>query len=325
MRDLDWANERYVRLHRTDTASFNLLGWEGRLLWFELLRKMDRVGTIPVEADVEPWESIAALLPHIPAEIVEKGMGKIIGRGWLEHNADAAMLYDAECSAREDTRMSDKARQAESRKRRKALAANEKVTPSHTTSHDVTECDKGVTKRDKKSHGVTPSHTTSHDVTPDRASPCLAVPNHAEKNPPSPPGGTAPKARKAPPKKRATAPRTLGEDLPEIPQSLDTPEFRQALEDRIAERADRKKDLWITPTRLKTLYRKFERVRQVNGIEYVVFCLERAVEGGYQGTIFEEDLEPKNNGRSRAGAGPPRMPRREYALNPDGSIDASKV
>jgi hypothetical protein len=40
---MDYANERYVRLYTRDTTTVKLLGWQGRLVWWSLLRKLDRI------------------------------------------------------------------------------------------------------------------------------------------------------------------------------------------------------------------------------------------------------------------------------------------
>ena len=38
---MDWANERYVRLYTRTSADMIAVGWEGRLVWYELLRHVD--------------------------------------------------------------------------------------------------------------------------------------------------------------------------------------------------------------------------------------------------------------------------------------------
>ena len=80
MRGLDWSNERYARWHTRDTPAWMVLGWDVQNLWGQLMRKMDRAGVIPLDADLMPHESIVALLPQAPPAQVERGLETLISK-----------------------------------------------------------------------------------------------------------------------------------------------------------------------------------------------------------------------------------------------------
>ena len=105
-------------------------------------------------------------------------------------------------------------------------------------------------------------------------------------------------------KKKATRARrvapVLGETLPDVPASLDTPDFRRALERRIAERERAEKRYRVTPESLEALYEDLEKVRVARGIEHSIFCLNRATQARHQGVVFKEDRQPDGNGAQGA-------------------------
>lgn len=166
MKGLDWTNERFSRWHTRDTPAWMILGYATQNLWGQIMRKMDRAGVIPLDPDLMPYESIAALLPHAPPLEVEKGIEILLKKGWLVHDKGREYLIDPEFLDREEANMSDAQRQRESRRRRRDKANLE----LHETSHNVTDPPRYVTESShnvtEPSHAVTPRHTSSHGVTP---------------------------------------------------------------------------------------------------------------------------------------------------------------
>ena len=155
---MDWGNERYVRLYTRDTGDMLAIGWEGRAVLAELLRKVDRAGVLD-ESD----GAIVCEMLRIPIEIVEVALPRMASRGVIEI-VDGQIILPNFIDAQE-AKSSDKQRQAESRARRrdKARAGNR------------TEPSRAVTEESRST--VTDSHEPSHDVTPSLAVQCLAVPS----------------------------------------------------------------------------------------------------------------------------------------------------
>lgn len=164
MRGLDWQNERYVRSPTRDTPPWMVLGWNTQNLWLQLQRKMDRAGVIELDPELLPHESIAAMLPQAPPAEIERGLDKLLGKGWLILCKDKTKLLDPEFLDREEASMSDRQRQHESRRRRRDKAR---------LSQNVTLESQNVTET---SQSVTVGHIVSHRVTPSLPVPSLPVP-----------------------------------------------------------------------------------------------------------------------------------------------------
>jgi hypothetical protein len=163
---MDWANERYVRIYTRDTRTTKLVGWEGRAVLWEVLRKVDRAG---VMEGVRTAEDLA-LMVDIPLEFVRVALDRMISVGAVELS-DMGLVVPNYLPAQE-TPQSDRQRQRESRQLRAARARSD-VTFRDTLA---------VTKRDRKGPF---GHAVSHAVTPCHSVPSLAVPSLASKDPPS--------------------------------------------------------------------------------------------------------------------------------------------
>jgi len=172
---MDWENERYVRVYTRDTADLLAIGWQGRLVWYELVRKADRAGLVD---SVEP--AVLAEMLRIPREVIEVGLANILERRMAVvtlrdrnvtdgHATSEQALYLPNYVDAQEAKQSDKQRQRESRMRRRDRA-RAKV---------VTNRDKTTEIRSRPSHPVTPGHDESHAVTPSLAVPSLAVPDPA--------------------------------------------------------------------------------------------------------------------------------------------------
>lgn len=142
---IDWSNEPYARLYKRETDDDLLLSWEARAVWHEFLKKCDRSGLLETRRGVQ---GIAALL-RIPLEAVERVLNELIEDGRLRSVPNVGFVAPNYVEAN-DTPRSDRARQAESRLRRRVDAVNagndqhgagypsRTVTHGHAESQDVT-------------------------------------------------------------------------------------------------------------------------------------------------------------------------------------------
>ena len=167
---MDWQNERYVRLYIRDTGDMLAVGWQGRALFSELLRKVDRAGVID-EADPD----ILSELLRIPIAVLGPALARLEARKIVEI-VDGKLVIPNFIEAQE-TRSSDRQRQAESRARRRDQARGGISGDVTKTVTSVTKRDSSVTKRDGN---VTPCHTVSQHVTPSLAVLSLTKPNQAK-------------------------------------------------------------------------------------------------------------------------------------------------
>jgi cobalamin biosynthesis Mg chelatase CobN len=168
---LDWTNERYVRVYVRDTGDLLAVGWEGRAVLWEMMRKAERNGVVDAEED-----TLAELL-RMPREMVATGLGRLLTRGVVDEGAiqGSPVYVIPNFMEAQESVQSDKQRQAELRARRRAMAL------------EVTKRDAPVTKRDET---VTPGHAESRAVTP-----CLAVPSRAVPDRADPDTSTSPKSQ----------------------------------------------------------------------------------------------------------------------------------
>lgn len=151
---MDWSNERYVRLYTRDTVNTQLLSWEARCVFWELLRKVDRSGVLEI-GNVEPGKALAVAL-RVPAEVASTALAEWLADGRVELR-DGAIVVPNHLGAQEAPQ-SDRARARASRERRSAG-----VTIRDEVSRFVTDPSQTVTQ---PSRPVTSRHTPSHAVTP---------------------------------------------------------------------------------------------------------------------------------------------------------------
>lgn len=161
---MDWSNERYVRLYTRDTADVLAIGWQGRFVLYELLRKVDRAGVIETGGD----NAILGEILRIPADICARGIEKLAERKVIEVTSTAIVVPNF--IEAQETPQSDRARQRSSRETRRDKARLESVTNRDQSSQNVT----------KPSRAVTPCHTLSRDVTPCLAEPSQTIPLPSE-------------------------------------------------------------------------------------------------------------------------------------------------
>lgn len=157
---LDWANERYARAYTRDTAEMLCWPWQGRAIWWLLIRKADRSGLLPVPAKLGV-RGLAALI-SMPVEVVEVGLAALLEDGCLRAVLDGYLIPNF--IEAQETPASDAKRQRDLRERRRAGATIE----NHDAEHHGEE------------RTVTDRHVKSRDVTPNRTDPILAKPNHPD-------------------------------------------------------------------------------------------------------------------------------------------------
>lgn len=148
---MNFDDERFVKIFTRDTVTWKLLGWEGRCVLLMLLRKVDRAGCVDLGSGIEGL----ALLLDLPDDVTERGLAACLRRGCVTQLYQIAVVPNFVRA--QDSRQTDRVRQAESRARRR---------DSGLVSQTVTDTNEHVTKRDEVSQPVTRSHTMSHDVTP---------------------------------------------------------------------------------------------------------------------------------------------------------------
>jgi hypothetical protein len=132
---IDWSNEPFARLYKRETDDDLLLTWEARAVWHEFLKKCDRSGLLETRRGVR---GMAAML-RIPLEVVERVLQELMEDGRLRSVPNRGFIAPNYTGANEATR-SDKARQADSRSKRRAAALNtdNHVAEDSTASRDVT-------------------------------------------------------------------------------------------------------------------------------------------------------------------------------------------
>ncbi len=148
---MNFDDERFVKIFTRDTVTWKLLGWEGRCVLLMLLRKVDRAGCVDLGSGIEGL----ALLLDLPEDVTERGFAACLRRGCVTQHDQIAVVPNFVRA--QDSRQTDRVRQAESRARRR---------DSGLVSQNVTDTNEHVTKRDEVSQPVTTCHTESHDVTP---------------------------------------------------------------------------------------------------------------------------------------------------------------
>ena len=134
---MNFSDEEYVRLYVSDTATWNLLEWEGQALLALALRKFDKSGVFDFGRH-SPEKALFASL-KMPIEIIKTGLTRLLDEGvWV---LQTERLFWPKYIEAQTCRRSDKLRQRMSR-------ANAKREP------DVTPCD----NRDNASQNVTVCH-----------------------------------------------------------------------------------------------------------------------------------------------------------------------
>ncbi len=151
---MDWSNESYVRLYTRDTTTWRRLGWHGQNLLMQLIRKVDRSGTLDI-GSIELWEA-AVLHVGAPESDARSGAERLLA---LEVVAvrGGRVVFPNFIEAQECVR-SDALRSREYRRRR----ATDDPQENHDSSRGVTVESQGVTPPSRE---ITGRHDASREVT----------------------------------------------------------------------------------------------------------------------------------------------------------------
>jgi hypothetical protein len=166
---MDWSNESYVRIYTKDTLTWRRLRWQGQCVMMQLIRKLDRSGTLDNIRDLVLDVSI---ITGIPEDVSEEGIESLLREEVFLYDGNTLIMPNY--MAAQEAIKSDKLRQKESRERKRDGVLSRIVTKE---SQDVTK-----TLREKTS-----GHDESRGVTLNCALPCHTELNKT--NTPKPPNG----------------------------------------------------------------------------------------------------------------------------------------
>ncbi len=125
---MDWANESYVRVYTRETDDDLALSWDARSVWRALLTKFDRSGLIETRRGAVGLAAIA----RVPIDVMERALPELVADGRVRHiNAG---YFAPNFMVAQETPRSDKARQHDSRAKRRAR----NLVEAPDVSHDVT-------------------------------------------------------------------------------------------------------------------------------------------------------------------------------------------
>jgi hypothetical protein len=167
---MKWEDERYVKLYVRDTPEFLGMSWQARCLLHELLRKVDRAGTMKVGSYGVRGIAIAL---RAPVEEIEGPVGELVAQGRLVWKEAEGQYLIPNFVAAQNTRQSSAARKRRERERATGLLSARWTSANPTEGEaaappDSAEESRAVTRGHHESHAVTGGHTQSPDV-PDSA------------------------------------------------------------------------------------------------------------------------------------------------------------
>jgi hypothetical protein len=128
---MNFSDERYVRIYTRDTITWKLLGWEGRFFLTMLLRKVDRAGTLELEAGLEGL----AVLCDMPEDITERGLAACLKRGSVVQDGNRLLIPNFLTA--QEAKQSDAQRQREYRARQKSSTQTDNASREVTSGHDL--------------------------------------------------------------------------------------------------------------------------------------------------------------------------------------------
>lgn len=181
---MNWSDERYVRVYTRDTYDLLAVGWEGRLVLYELLRKCDRAGVLATGGDL----AVIPELLRIPVDIFERGIERLKKRGTVVVSEESITIPNY--LAAQEAKYTTAARQRQSRQTRAERAAANGEDPRIAARPDRYG-PLGVTPRDHMgsqdvtngSHGVTAGHSGSLHTVPYLAVPYCTQKEHSSVEP----------------------------------------------------------------------------------------------------------------------------------------------
>lgn len=147
-----WEDERYVRVYTRDTGDWLALSFEAQALFLMLLRKVDRIGELPLGRRGLP--AVPALVGHAErADVLNGALQELLSDGCVRVSGSGDVLFIPNFLKAQETAKSPTERKREQRERDAA-----KALENTQMSRDVTPV------------------TNGHEMSP-RAVPCRAVPS----------------------------------------------------------------------------------------------------------------------------------------------------
>lgn len=141
MKGLDWTNETWVRLYRSDSPAWKRLKWEAQSVYLGLQRKLDRAGCLSLDGLMD-FEAVAEMT-GCPEDVAERALPRLYQLGFLVKAEDGDMIVDPEYIERDEAASSDAQRKRDSRARRRDRTMSRSVTGE---SQNVTEPSQPVTR-----------------------------------------------------------------------------------------------------------------------------------------------------------------------------------
>jgi hypothetical protein len=144
---MNFEDESYVRLYTRDTPSWKLLGWEAQTVLLHMLRdRFDRSGVFDCEC--HDLSHAVTAVTGLPTEIVKAGIARLLeSKTWV---LNGSLVVWPKYVEAQSCKRSDRARQRESREKRRTRAMSEVPAHGHGESH-------AVTRGHEMSQPVTPS------------------------------------------------------------------------------------------------------------------------------------------------------------------------
>lgn len=132
---MNYEDEDYVRFYTRDTVSWRALGWEGQAVLALMLHgKFDRSGVFDCDGH-DPSHAVT-IVTGLPVDVTVTGLKRLLdSKTWVER--DGKLVWPNFVHA-QTCRRSDKARQRESREKRRAEALGHSVTSRDGESQAVT-------------------------------------------------------------------------------------------------------------------------------------------------------------------------------------------
>ena len=135
-----FEDERYVRLYTRDTLTCRRMGWQGRAVWHELLRKFDRAGILAIN-DEDPVIAISALT-EIPEGVVKVGLGRLLNMGVVVVcGAPERVIFAPKFMPAQEAFQSNSLKQRNKRERAKARARLATLTDTVGVARDTLSVD----------------------------------------------------------------------------------------------------------------------------------------------------------------------------------------
>lgn len=155
---MNWSDERYVKLYTRDTADWLALSFDAQALLTLLIRKFDRAGVL--ELGRHGARAVAIAIGHPQHwQRLQPALDELLADGCMFISEDGTKLVLKNYIEAQEAIASDKARQRESRERRRS-GVSRNVTESHAAS-------RGVTSRHSVPCRADPSFSDTREKAPD--------------------------------------------------------------------------------------------------------------------------------------------------------------